>query len=198
MNRRHPNADWPWWKIAGAGLIGFGTFGLIITFMPPRTGFSHIFGITSIFFAVSIGIWNWKVYSWASRTTLSVLWSIQFLTIGFRSWTQVYPTFWLYPMVGVYILAWILPAFYPSLARFLWREQTAPKTKIGRIILGLSLIMVPIAGVLGTSIGMFKARFEGIMGTYLIAGPLSFVAAIGMAFSFSYQLWPDRPWVKKN
>lgn len=197
INRTHPNVDWPWWKITGAGLISFGTFGSIILFMPPQTSFSDIFGITSIVLSVPIVIWNWKVYSKASRITLSTLWSLQVLIIGFKSWNQVYPPFWLYPMSAAYILAWILPALDPALSKFLWREQTEPKTKIGRFILGLSLSLVPIAGVLGTSIGLFKSRFEGIMGTYLIAGPLAFVAAIGMTFSFSYQLWSDQPWAKQ-
>ena len=192
----HPNADWPWWKITGAGLLGFGTFALIIIFMPPRMFCSEVIGITSIIFAIPIAIWNWKVYSKASRKTLTALLSIQILIIGFRSWNQVYSHFWLYPMTGAYILAWFLPAIDPALSKLLWREQTAPKTKLGRLILGLSLSLVPVAGVLGSSIGMFRSRFEGITGMYLIAGPLSFVTAIAIAIS-SYQIWSDHPSAKQ-
>lgn len=194
--RKHPSADWPWWKITGAGLIGFGTFGLLIAFMPPRTNWAVIIGIASIIFAVPAGLWNWKVYSWSSRLTLSALWSIQVFIIGYRAWIQVYPTFWLYLIFCAYLLAWILPALYPTFAKLIWREQTAPQTRLGRVILSLSLSLVPIAGVFGSSIGIFKSRFEGILGTYMIAGPLSFVAVILIVFSYSYQLWLDRPWLK--
>jgi len=194
--QQHPSADWPWWKITGVGLIGFGTFGFIISFMPPRTFSSEIIGIASIIFAIPIALWNWKVYSWSSRLTISALWSIQVFIIGFRAWIQVYPFYWLYLIFGAYLLAWILPAIYPSFSKLLWREQTAPQTKLGRVILSLSLSLVPVAGVLGSNVGIFRSRFEGIQGTYMIAGPLSFVAVILIVFSYSYQLWLDRPWLK--
>ena len=51
-NQRHPNADWSWWKITGAGLIGFGLFGFIIAIMPPQSLLFQVLGITSIVIAV--------------------------------------------------------------------------------------------------------------------------------------------------
>lgn len=197
-NQSHPNADWSWWKITGAGLIGFGLFGFIIAFMPPRSMIMQVLGITSIVFAVVIGIWNWKVYSCASRITLGALWSAQMLTIGIISWTQVYPPLWVYPMVIAYIFAWTLPAFDPSFSKFLWREQTAPQTRLGRILLGLALSLAPIAGAVGAGVGMFGSRFDGTSRIYLISGPLFLVVAIGMAFSFAYQILPDCPWANLN
>lgn len=197
-NQRHPNADWSWWKITGAGLIGFGLFGFIIAIMPPRSLSFQVLGITSIVIAVVFSLWNWEVYSWASRITLGALWSIQFFTIGIRSWFQVYPTIWLYPIVSIYLLAWTLPAIDPTVSKFLWREQNTPQTRLGRILVSSALSLAPVAGALGASIGMFGSRFTGITGVYLISAPLSCSVAIGMAFSFAYQLWPIRPWANHN
>jgi hypothetical protein len=194
--RRHPNADWPWWKIIGAGFFSFGLFGFIIAIMPPRTALAFVMGVTLTIVAIVVGIWNWRTYSWASQMAASGIWTLPFLIIGIRAWMEVYPIVWVYPIVIVYLLAWFLPALNPALSKLIWREQTAPQTRIGRIILVLAISMAPVAGALGASAGMFSSRFNGISGVYMIAGPLSFVVAIIVAQGFAHQLWPDRSWAR--
>lgn len=69
-----------------------------------------------------------------------------------------------------------------------------PQTRVGRFILGASLSLAPVAGVLGASAGMFGSRFGELGLTYLIGGILSSVTAPGIAFAIAYQVWPARPW----
>ncbi len=193
-SQKHPHADWPFWKILGAGLLGFGGFGLIIIILPPQNLMSIIFGSVTGLVGILVGIWNWKVYNWASKFTVSTLWSMQTLSIGIRAWVYALPTIWLYPMIGGYLFAWTLPALYPEISKVLWREQTAPETRLGKILLGLSISLAPVAGALGANLGMFTSRFQGLNGLYLVVGPLFIILSIGFAFAFAYQLWPDRPW----
>jgi hypothetical protein len=198
QNQKHPNADWPFWKILGAAFIGLGVFGLLVAFLPPFSPLSVTIGIGSIIVGTGVAIWNWRSFNWTSRFGASLIWSLQVLMIGIRAWLEVYPRIWLLPILVCYCLAWILPGFAPVFSKLFWREQTAPQTRLGRIILGMFISLAPVAGAVGASIGMYTARFSGISGTYLIIGPGFLILAIGMAFAFSYQILPYTPWTQSE
>jgi len=69
---------------------------------------------------------------------------------------------------------------------------------VGRAVLGLALAVGPSAGVIGASVGMFGSRFGETDSVILVIAALSSAVAIGFAFAFAYQVWPDRPWVKRT
>lgn len=194
----HPNAHWPWWKIAGSTLLGFSIFGAILALIPPVRTLTFILGLSSVVIAVPIGIWNWKSYSWLSRLLFSFLWTIQLLGIGIKTWIYNLPEIWVYPLSLIYVLAWILPGLIPKFSEILWREQTAPQTKIGKYILGAAISLAPVAGAVGASLGIFTSRFNGLGKTYLIAGPLFITLAIAISFFFSHQIWSDLPWTQTD
>lgn len=194
----HANSNWPWWKMAGTTLLGFGVFGAIIAIMPSKNIPSTILGVASIICAIPLGIWNWKHYSWASRISFASLWILQLLTIGIIAWVHVLPSYWIYPLISLFIIAWALPALTTRISDVLWREQNIPQTKIGKTLLGIAISLAPVAGALGATFGIFSSRFNGISSTYIVAGPLFIFLAIAMAFAISYQLWPERPWSKKS
>ena len=85
-------------------------------------------------------------------------------------------------------LAWIFPALKPTLSSFLWREQTAPQTRLGQALLTTVITIVPVAGVLGASIGMYGSRFGETTFVLLVAASLGSVVSIGFAFAAAYQL----------
>lgn len=193
-NHKHPHADWPWWKIAGVALFSFSGFGFIFASIPPISLCMFILGGISALLATIIAIWDWKVHTWISQLCLTSLWTLQLLTTGIRAWVFALPIIFVYPMVVGYLFAWTLPALYPEISKVLWREQTAPETRLGKILLGLSISLAPVAGALGASLGMFTSRFQGSNGLYLVVGPSFIILSIVFAFAFAYQLWPDRPW----
>jgi hypothetical protein len=197
-NRRHPNADWPWWKITGVALFSFGVFGIIMISIPPLSLPVILLGTTLPLLATITAVWDWKEHNWFSQFCLVSLFSFQLLAIGIHAWLYVLPIIWVYPLVGAYLLAWVLPALNPIFSKFLWQEQTAPQTRLGRIVLGLVVSLAPVSGALGASIGMFKSRFDGPTGVYLVIGPLFLVLSTAFSFTFAYQLWPHRPWANHN
>jgi hypothetical protein len=75
----------------------------------------------------------------------------------------------------------------PELSEFLWTEQTAPKTKVGKILLSALLSLAPIAGVLGASGGMYSSRSGSNRLTDIGIASLFSMVAIGLSFIFAHQ-----------
>jgi hypothetical protein len=83
-------------------------------------------------------------------------------------------------------------------ADILWREQNTPVSKFGRAFLIASISLAPIAGVIGASAGLFARRLGIMRPVFSMTAALALLVSVGMAFAFSYQLWPERPWAKKG
>lgn len=194
--KRAPGADWPWWKIGGGSIIGFGAFGVLIGILPTYSVHAFIVGMGLTLTITVMVFWSWKTYHWIPQVLIPTLYSFQFLCIAVRNWLAIYDGngLWLLPVLVGFILAWILPLVSPDLSEFLWREQNAPQTKVGRVVMGVLLAIAPVAGTLGASFGMFSSRFGELELAYLVIGSLSSVTAIGLAAGFSYQLWRNPPW----
>lgn len=193
---RRMNADWAWWKMLAASIVGFGFFGALIGLIPPPSMKGLLVGLSLALLAVLAAMWSWKTYSWWARVLTGILFTLEILALAARCWNMLLPNPWLWaPFIGVaYITAWLLPAVVPAFSAVFWREQIAPQTRAGRFILGVSLGLVPVVGVLGASVGMFSSRFGELAVTYLVIAILGSVTAPGLAFAFAYQVWPDRPW----
>ncbi len=196
----HPNANWAWWQILAASTIGLGLFGAMPGLLPPisvpvvRLGL--IFAVPAIFAAML----NWWSYNWWSRISLVAVWSLLILATAARAWFLLIGItwVWLLPILLAYLLAWAMPAINPRVSAILWREQTTPQTRVGRIVLVIALAIGPSAGVIGASLGMFGSRFGETESVILAIAVLMTAVAIGFAFAFGYQLWPERPWAKNT
>ncbi len=194
MRRRASN--WPLWKVLLASLVGFGVLGLLPGLMPPISIPTIRLGLLWLVATTAVCVWAWATYNWWARVATAALLSIQWLVIAARSWLLVVASPWmlLVPVLLAYLLAWALPALDPRLSVILWREQTAPQTRIGRALLVLALAVGPSAGVIGASLGMFGSRFGESESVLLAMVVLSSAVGFGFAFAASYQIWPERPW----
>ncbi|NIS83579.1 MAG: hypothetical protein GTO14_26035 [Anaerolineales bacterium] len=150
--------------------------------------------------ATLASVWNWWTYNWWARISVNLFGGLLFLAMSFRAWMGVIPVIWtwLVPILGAYLLAWVLPIVNPNLSEFLWREQTAPRTRLGQAILRVSIAIAPVVGVLGASAGMFGSRLGELDLTLTLLGSLLSLVAIVFAFAASHQLWPERPWAKNE
>jgi len=139
---------------------------------------------------------NW----WAGGilTTLGI--TSYFWGFALRNFALITPgqAIWVGLIVFSFLIAHLLPVFAPSVSKFLWREQTAPETSIGKKLLGALLLLAPIAGTLGASVRFFKGEVNEYPIAFFIFGVSSWFVATLMTFAFSYQLWEKRPWKNKK
>lgn len=197
---KHPNSHWRWWQTLGVGVFSFGIFGVLFSLIPSFSITAVRIGILLAIIGTLTGIWNWWTYSWWARFAVMVIWSLFLFGITIRAWMGIVSDTWawLVPLLIAFILGWTLPIISPALSDFLWQEQTTPQTRTGRTLLAIGISIAPAAGAIGASIGMFGSRFGEIKGTLLILAILGTITNIVLPFIISYQLWPDRPWVKKG
>lgn len=199
-SKRHPNSHWRWWQALLASTFGLGIFGVLIGIVPPFSFDALKIGLILAAIGIVAGIWNWWNYDWWARLLMGGIWTMMITAITARAWMGVVPAteMWLVPLLCAFILGWALPAISPSLSKFLWQEQTTPQTRAGRALLAIGISVAPSAGVIGASIGMFGSRFGDIEGVLLFGAVLGTIGAVVIPFTISYQLWPERPWVKKG
>lgn len=196
---------WPLWKVVGAGLFLYGAMaGFLVgtLFLPPaipsRTLLIAI-PLTIIPLGLILTLWSWRTFTYHSRIAASLIIGLTVLLAGVRSWAAILSGFWFWFVTGLtslaFIVAWALPAISYSTSHAIWREQFAPRTRLGRGILKWTLLIgLGGGGALGAGVGMSLAR-SGALGTvHLLLGALSSALAVFFAQSTSHQLWPDSPW----
>lgn len=195
-SRKHALAAWAWWQVLLASLLAFGLVGALPGLIPPISLPFIRLGLVMSLMAVVAAMANWWSYNWWARLALGVMVTLQFLAIGARAWSILVGLewWWIVPAIGAYAVARALPLLRPGISSVLWREQVAPETRIGRLLLAIALGIGPSAGVIGASIGMFGSRAGELNAVFLVGGTLSATGSIGLAFALSYQLWPERPW----
>ncbi len=180
-------------------VFAFGLSGAMLGFFPPVSVPLIRLGLLFSIPAIVAAMLSWWSFSWWSRMAGAALWTLQIFAIAIRGWILVMGItwIWLVPISSAYLLAWAMPALNPRLSGILWREQTAPQTRTGRTLLGLSLAIGPSAGVLGASLGLFGGRFGETATVVAVGAALASFAAISIAFAISFQFWPERPWAQK-
>jgi hypothetical protein len=198
-NQKHPASHLRSWQIIAASVLSFGGFGLVFALIPPFSMDALKIAAIVTFVAVIVAFWNWMTYDWWARLAISAILSLQVLGITARAWLGVPPSIWpwLFPTLLIYIAAWILPATMPRLSRLIWREQSAPQTRLGRALMALMIGLVPIVGGFGAGFGMFGSRFGEAQIVYIVLGILGTFSAAIISFATMYQLWPERPWAQK-
>ncbi|MFV2045675.1 MAG: hypothetical protein ACC700_20905 [Anaerolineales bacterium] len=199
-SKRHPLSDWDWWQVLALSLVVFGVWGALFGFLPPVSIATIRLGLLFSVPVIIAAMWSWWTYNWWARLATPGLWTILILAIAARAWMLVMGVtwIWLVPILSAYLLAWAMPALNPRASAILWREQMTPQTRVGRVIMGLTLAIGPSAGVIGASVGIFGSRFSETESVILVMAVLASAVAIGFAFAISFQFWPERPWAKNT
>ena len=198
IRRRHPLRDRKWYQVLAIGLAGFGTLGVLVCLVPQPDLVGSAVGLSVGALGVTFTLWNWRTYSWWARAGLAVVTCLGIFSMGVRftlALTDI-DWRWILPALAAILFSLITPIAWPSAAHVVWREQTAPVTRLGRILLVASVSLASVAGVLGASAGIFARRMGAIEPVLSVTAALAFLVSSGMAFTFSYQLWPERPWLR--
>src|SRR3972149_10331016 len=173
---------WPWWVVAGVAVAAFGSLGAILALTPEYSPVAMQAAFILTLLQVVAVLWRSRTMSWWSQMASANLAMLFFLGIGIRAWGAVVPDMkvWL-PVVAVgYLLALALPALQPRLSEFLYREQLAPQTRLGRGCLTFSVAVLPAAGISGYWLYEVSERARRGEIAFLVGGALGIVTAIGL------------------
>jgi hypothetical protein len=195
-------AYWPWWKVLGTGFLAHGVLGGLMVLMPPFPSVRGLVIGLGLGFVGLVGrLACWRTNVWWTLVAYTQVVALHFvgLAVVGLAYARRFSWTWLLPVGALYFTALAMPVVARRLSDFLWREMTTPLTRIGRGCLAVGLVVLPIAGVLGGSVGLWARRW-GLVQVIMPLGMgcLGIMAATIVAFSFSYQLWPLRPWAKKE
>jgi hypothetical protein len=175
-----------------------GGVGTLIAFEPDFRG-TPVLGLVTVWtLSLAIGVggfWNARRPSWIavfvvlfSLTTLFLASAIHALGPYFSGWL------WIALLALAYLLAWIQPLLDSRLAKALSDEQLRPRTRLGRNI-PLLLLVLAVAAVL--VIGVFHYRHAGpVRPVMLFIGAVSALLAVGTGQTFSYQV--RQKWEREN
>ncbi|MEW6569025.1 MAG: hypothetical protein AB1449_12840 [Chloroflexota bacterium] len=189
-----PVHRWPLWKVVAAGLFWL-LWSALPLLIPPYVPGWALVACGALFFAM-FGATLWVYFRdnlWARSTLGFSAFPGVFTLMTSRAWLFALPISWqwLLPLWGAVVVAALLPFTAPKLSRVLWTEQTAPRTRLGRALMALLLVVGPSAGTLGAAWGMYGSRFLGQQPTMLGMAVLGSMMAVGCGFVASYNvvLW---------
>lgn len=187
----------------GAGIVGFillGGMGTMLAYFPdPKYPSNLVINITwmiSLIASICIVRKRLRPSWWAefgvvfSLANLLLVAAIHTLSYFISNWI------WFLPLLIVYLTAWALPIINSKLAKFLYTEQNAPQTGLGKVFLRIALLFSGIAGPVGAAIGLGSSKIlhgRGI--SILIVGVLAAAVAIGFAQHSAYELWAKHRWI---
>lgn len=178
-----PIHTWPIWKAVGGTVLFFLPFSAALLFVPPYFS-PEAFVIATAQILAGVVALNWGRFGdpYASEVAGSFIFMFQFLVLSIRAWAVVVDVHWSWVslLITAFFFMWALPLINPKLSHFLWQEQIAPQTKFGRRMLAIMLALLPSAGVLGGSVGLFASRFGEMGPAYMILASL---------FGFLALLW---------
>jgi hypothetical protein len=145
--------------------------------------------------SVPLALWNWRTFSWWARASLGIASTLFFVVLGIRMLLYLSSEWqWLALALIGYLVALGMPVASPSLSQVVWRELVTPTTKIGRALMVVAIGVLPIAGVLGASIGLHARGLGNLRAAMGIGAFLALSGSMVWAFSISHQFWPERPW----
>ena len=177
--------------IRGLYITGlFGAIGTFFTYLPDFQSPSMLGLFTTWGLSIAMGVagflearnphWGSQFVLLFSLSTLFLASAIHALGPYFSGWL------WIASMVGVYLIAWILPLVNMPLARAISEEQMKPKTWLGR---NLPIIMLLVAILLALTVGVFTfGRTHRIHPAMLFIGTMSAILAIGLGQTFAHQV----------
>jgi len=192
----------PLWKVFGANLLTFGFFGGMLALYPFHS-YSPValaVGAGLGVLGVVVGVRTSRTQDWWGQVAYLCILHLLFLGLAVRAWADVIPGiwFWLIFMLSLYLLAWALPVLHPKIAEFLWREQFAPETRLGRGCMAVSLALLPVIGGLAGVFGGLGVEKMSDKSVSLVMAILFSLVAIGWGQSSAHAMWPTRPWAETN
>ncbi len=200
--KQTPMGDWAMWKVVAVSAFAYVSFGGLFyasLFLPPRSDSLGLILMTGLIALAGVGLSVWRrlTGSWWASVGVAIALTVLFLAIGIRFWSILIrgTAYWI--IVGVtvtaYIGAWGLPVLSPALSRFLWREQTAPVTRVGRAILRWCLALgLGGAGIVGAASGTTMVRTGAASAAYAFIAVGMCLATVFLSQSLAYGLWQDR------
>jgi len=196
--KRQPETKWSWWKVLSVALFSLGIPGALLSYFPYYSHIALAFGAGLSLAGVVISLRFLYIKDWWGQITFLNIWFLLFLGIAIRAWTDVIPFFWfwLLLLLSLYFLAWALPVLHPKLSTFLLHEQLSPETIVGRGCLALAITLLPVAGGLGATFGIYGYRYGMNKLVSLIGAILGSITSLGLSQAMAHQMWPHRPWAK--
>jgi hypothetical protein len=184
------------WVLAFITYLVLGPFAALATFIP---NYSSIFLILSILLT-TIGAIGAILVGRKRRRLGQLLFAnaffLLFLMLGARAWLKIVGNVslwavWMVLILIAYCLAWALPSLNPKISGLLWKEQYSPETKIGKLLLKISAVILPIAGTGGAFIGMYSSNDSNRNQAMLFIGIAACLVSIGLAQLTSHQFWRE-------
>lgn len=186
---RFGRPDLPLWKAIPLATLAFLLFSALLLFIPPFLSRSAlVVGGILILLGLSSVLWARFHYSPWAELLGNFIWPLQFMAAASRAWVFALPIDWvsLIPLWFGFILASALPVLNPRFSKFLWWEQFAPRTMIGRALMAIVLALFPAGGMIGAIWGQYGSRYLGREAVWLGGAILFTAAAFGYAFHVSY------------
>jgi len=195
-----PIEDWPLWKLVGLILISNGALAIMLTFIPYYHSTALIFGIILLVTGMISFIYTIRKKNWWAGVVFQNTWPLLFFAMGARSLISQLPNGWIWItlLLACYILAWLIPVLDPKLSALLWREQTAPETRLGKGYMGVFMKFSPTIIALGPISGIYLSRHGYYNVGVLIFGIFSCLISIVLGQLISHQIWPKRPWAQQE
>jgi hypothetical protein len=180
----------PVWKLAALSFASYSAFAAMLAILPYFSPLIMLAGFMLSAVATISGLVYTKHESPAARCISLAAFPTLLFGIGLRSWSAMLGNggAWLAVLVAAYFVAWLLPFLSPRVSTFLFREQTTPRTKVGKAALAIVFALAPSAATLGALTGMYLPRLGRQHEAMLILAILGTVGGLGCAQAFSHQL----------
>lgn len=186
-----------------SNIIFGGVFFFVISVM---TSMIHpYFSRDSLYLSIPMGILGFGSLIWINlrpnlhaRFFLNIGIASLWMLVAFRAFGNLLPqfSFWAGAMIfATTIFAHTLPMWNSSAAQFIRDELSAPKTRIGKIIFRASLLLIPIAGVLGATAASILHPGDKSKGLSFILAGLGWFLAVVLPFAYRF---PSSPWEGKE
>ena len=193
-----PIEDWPLWKLVGLILISSGLLAIMLTFIPYYHPIAFVIGIILLVTGVISFIYTIRKKNWWAGVVFQNTWPLLIFAMGARALISQLPIGWIWItlLLACYILAWLVPVLDPKLSALLWREQTAPETRLGKGCMVFVMKFSPTIMALGPISGIYLSRhgYDNIF--FLVFGTMNCLIAIVLGQLISHQIWPKRPWAQ--
>lgn len=149
-------------------------------------GFSWITGLL----VALAGYWNVQKPKLGIQLIMVLLIGNFLLTGGIQGLRYLpFSWIWIATLVILYCLAWALPIINVSLSKAIFDELFAPKTRFGRFIQVLGVVLVSGGGILGGTLGRHASNENKAWIILITVGICSGIASIILAEVSAYQLW---------
>lgn len=134
----------------------------------------------------------WNVLNPKLRTQLIMMVLIgNFLLAGGVQGLRYLPYSWIWIAIltTIYCLAWALPLINEDFARAIFDELITPKTRFGRFLQILGVVLVSGGGILGAAFGRHESSNNRAWMILITVGVCSGISSIILAQVAAYQLW---------